>query len=174
MAGLPPASQFHERAPKSPCGRTNKTMQKKNEPDHFAVRAAEKHHAHRFGEAEQDAAGEAAEQRAETGQHDDDQRLERPLDADGWADRIGDADEPAGDARQRGAESESEQVGSALPESPSARSFPVLRGRANGPAPARLARNRCSAASSAKASSTGCSGADQGTANRPSRITAPA
>ena len=47
----------------------------KNQPDDFAVRTAEKHHAHRLGEAEENAAGETAEKRANAGEHDDDQSL---------------------------------------------------------------------------------------------------
>ena len=78
--------------------------EEKNQSDDFTVRTAEKHHAHCFGEAEDDAAGKAAEERTEAGENDDDQCFQRPLQTDGWTDRVGNADESSRNSGERGAE----------------------------------------------------------------------
>src|SRR6266478_8564952 len=62
-----------------------------DQADHLAVRPAEGGRAERLGDAHEEAGREGAEHGPEAGQHHHDQGLERPLEADGRADRVADA-----------------------------------------------------------------------------------
>src|SRR5262245_46416204 len=88
------------RAPEQALRTRHQGTEEEQEADHLAVGAAERDGAQRLGAAEDHAADEGAERRAEPRQHDHDQRLERPLQADRRADRVAEAHQrPAGAAR---------------------------------------------------------------------------
>src|SRR6267142_1196687 len=93
-----------------PAGAHGEHDDEDDETDDLAVGAAERRRARRLRQAQHEAPDEGAHHRAEPGEDDDDQRLERPLEPDGRADRVGDGDERAGGARQRGAEREGQEI----------------------------------------------------------------
>src|SRR5712691_10709185 len=82
-----------------------------DEPHDLPVRASEDGRAQGLRYPEEDSGDKGADDGAEPGEHDDDQRLEGPLQSDRRADRVAHADEAAGGAGETRADGEGQEVG---------------------------------------------------------------
>src|SRR5262245_8030825 len=101
------------RTPEQSLGTRHQDTEEEQQPDHLAVGPPEDRGAERLRAPEDHTAHEGSERGPEPREHDHDQRLEGPLEADGRADRVAQAHEGARRARQRRADGEREPVGAA-------------------------------------------------------------
>src|SRR5581483_9947357 len=127
----PPEEAGDSRPPEEALRPGYQDAEEEQEPNHLPVRPAEAGGAERLRAAQHEPAEERAERGAEPGQHDHDQRLQRPLEPDRRTDRVPGGDQRPRRARQRGAEPEGEQVRAADVDPDQERRLPVLGGGAD-------------------------------------------